>query len=132
VQWKVLGSFIDEVIQDSGGERSLFYVGDTKQAIYSWRGGDPELFFEIFDHYNKGSGQRVLARDLKVSYRSAKEIVGVINTVFGTVGNHAGVLGVPPRPWNRGKKSEGACRRSKERASRGVCPVGCRGGRRGG
>ena len=97
VQWKVLGSFIDEVIQDSGGERSLFYVGDTKQAIYSWRGGDPRLFFEIFNHYNKGSEKRVFARDLKVSYRSAKEIVDVINKVFGKINDHAGVLGIPSR-----------------------------------
>jgi len=97
VQWKVLGSFIDEVIQDSGGERSLFYVGDTKQAIYSWRGGDPELFFEIFNHYNKGSEKRVFARDLKVSYRSAREIVEVINRVFGRIADQAGVLGIPPK-----------------------------------
>jgi ATP-dependent exoDNAse (exonuclease V) beta subunit len=97
VQWKVLGSFIDEVIQDSGGERSLFYVGDTKQAIYSWRGGDPELFFEIFNHYNKGSEKRVFARDLKVSYRSAQEIVDVINKVFGKIEDQAGVLGIPSK-----------------------------------
>lgn len=103
VQWKVLGSFIDEVIQDSGGERSLFYVGDTKQAIYSWRGGDPGLFFEIFNHYNKGSEKRVFSRDLKVSYRSAGKIVGVINAIFGKIGEHAGVLGIPPKAvesWN--------------------------------
>ena len=97
VQWKVLGSFIDEMIQDSGGERSLFYVGDTKQAIYSWRGGDPELFFEIFNHYNKGSEKRVVDRDLKVSYRSAKEIVDIINKVFGAIWDHAGALGIPPK-----------------------------------
>lgn len=95
VQWKVLGSFIDEVIQDSGGERSLFYVGDTKQAIYSWRGGDPDLFFEIFNHYNMGSEQRVFARDLRVSYRSAREIVDVVNQVFARIGDHAGALGIP-------------------------------------
>jgi len=103
IQWKVLGSFIDEVIQDSGGERSLFYVGDTKQAIYSWRGGDPKLFFDIFDHYNQGSGQRVFERDLKVSYRSAEEIIDVVNKVFGTIKDHAGVLEIPGttvEAWN--------------------------------
>jgi len=98
IQWKVLGSFIDEVIQDSGGERSLFYVGDTKQAIYSWRGGDPKLFFEIFRHYNQGSDesdQRIFERELKVSYRSAKEIVDFVNKVFGSIGSHAGTLAIP-------------------------------------
>ena len=103
IQWKVLGSFIDEVIQDSGGGRSLFYVGDTKQAIYSWRGGDPKLFFDIFDHYNRGSGQRVFARDLKVSYRSAKEIIDVVNKVFRAIEDHAEALDLPERSveaWN--------------------------------
>jgi ATP-dependent exoDNAse (exonuclease V) beta subunit len=98
IQWKVLGSFIDEVIQDSGGVRSLFYVGDTKQAIYSWRGGDPELFFEIFKHYNNhGSRDHVFARDLSVSYRSAATIIEVVNKVFGKVGNHALLLGIPEK-----------------------------------
>lgn len=98
IQWKVLGSFIDEVIQDSGGERSLFYVGDTKQAIYSWRGGDPELFFEIFKHYNDhGSRDHVFARDLSVSYRSAATIIEVVNKVFGTIGDHAATLGIPEK-----------------------------------
>jgi ATP-dependent exoDNAse (exonuclease V) beta subunit len=98
IQWKVLGSFIDEVIQDSGGERSLFYVGDTKQAIYSWRGGDPKLFFEIFKHYNDlGSRDHVFARDLSVSYRSAATIIEVVNRVFGTIGDHASNLGIPEK-----------------------------------
>lgn len=97
IQWKVLGSFIDEVIQDSGGERSLFYVGDTKQAIYSWRGGDPRLFFEIFDRYNQGSDKRVFERELKVSYRSAEEIVSFVNTLFGSIGTHAGILAIPDK-----------------------------------
>ena len=98
IQWKVLGSFIDEVIQDSGGERSLFYVGDTKQAIYSWRGGDPELFFEIFKHYNDhGSRDHVFAQDLSVSYRSAAMIIEVVNKVFGKIGDHAVTLGIPEK-----------------------------------
>ena len=97
IQWKVLGSFIDEVIQDSGGERSLFYVGDTKQAIYSWRGGDPKLFFEIFNLYNQGSDKRVFERELKVSYRSAGEIVKFVNDVFGSIGSHAGTLAIPDK-----------------------------------
>ena len=97
IQWKVLGSFIDEVIQDSGGERSLFYVGDTKQAIYSWRGGDPKLFFEIFNKYNQGSDKRVFERELKVSYRSAEEIVEFVNKVFGSIGSHSDTLAIPEK-----------------------------------
>ena len=97
LQWKVLGSFVDEVIQDAGGERSLFYVGDTKQAIYSWRGGDPRLFFEIFERNNQGSEPRLFERDLRVSYRSAKPIIDFVNTVFGNIKGSAGILELPEK-----------------------------------
>ena len=105
IQWKVLVSFIDEVLQDSIGERSLFYVGDTKQAIYSWRGGDPKLFFEIFDQYNQGSEKEIFDRELKVSYRSAEQIVTFVNTVFGSLSSHATTLGIPERTVEAWKKA---------------------------
>lgn len=105
IQWKVLVSFIDEVLQDSSGVRSLFYVGDTKQAIYSWRGGDPKLFFEIFDQYNNGSDKQIFDRELKVSYRSAEEIVTFVNTVFGSISSHANTLGIPERTVEAWKKA---------------------------
>ena len=84
-QWHVLSSFIDEVVQDSGGARSFFYVGDAKQAIYSWRGGDPKLFFEIRDLYNSAGEARITSDTLSESYRSAQEIMDVVNTVFGNI-----------------------------------------------
>ena len=117
IQWKVLGSFIDEVIQDSGGERSLFYVGDTKQAIYSWRGGDPRLFFEIFDRYNQGSDKRVFERELKVSYRSAEEIVSFVNTLFGSIGTHAGILSIPDKTvsaWENAWREHDIAQKNKD------------------
>jgi ATP-dependent exoDNAse (exonuclease V) beta subunit len=117
IQWKVLGSFIDEVIQDSGGERSLFYVGDTKQAIYSWRGGDPKLFFEIFNQYNQGSDRRVFERELKVSYRSAAEIVEFVNKVFGSIGSHAETLAIPEKTveaWENAWREHDIAQKNKD------------------
>jgi ATP-dependent exoDNAse (exonuclease V) beta subunit len=81
-QWKILHSLIDEAVQDESGRRSLFYVGDTKQAIYSWRGGDPRLFFDIEREYNAG-GSKVIGRErLDISRRSTKPLVVFINDVF--------------------------------------------------
>jgi ATP-dependent exoDNAse (exonuclease V) beta subunit len=81
-QWKILHALIDEAVQDQSGQRSLFYVGDTKQAIYSWRGGDPRLFFEIQKYYN-GAGKEVVRKEeLNISRRSTKPIVDFINDVF--------------------------------------------------
>jgi len=93
-QWKVLSPFVGEVLQDTEGDRSLFYVGDTKQAIYSWRGGDPELFFEICNHYN-GERECIIEEPLSVSQRSAHEIIRTVNTVFGDIGSVSGALEYP-------------------------------------
>lgn len=82
MQWSVLNHFIDEVIQDTSGRRSFFYVGDVKQAIYRWRGGDTRLFKEIYHYYNQ-SDERIRRRNLAVSWRSAQPIIDAVNTVFG-------------------------------------------------
>ena len=83
LQWQALRDLVDEVIQSDSGRRSFFYVGDTKQAIYTWRGGDPRLFDEVSDFYN-ASGTRRIDTDeaLDVSFRSAPEILDAVNTIF--------------------------------------------------
>jgi ATP-dependent exoDNAse (exonuclease V) beta subunit len=81
-QWKILHALIDEAVQDQSGQRSLFYVGDTKQAIYSWRGGDPRLFFEIQKYYNEGGKEVIRKDELSISRRSTRPIVNFINAVF--------------------------------------------------
>ncbi len=83
LQWKALRDLVDEVIQSDSGQRSFFYVGDTKQAIYSWRGGDPRLFDEIADFYNASGTERIdTSEALEVSFRSVPEIVEAVNAIF--------------------------------------------------
>ncbi|WP_022661070.1 UvrD-helicase domain-containing protein [Paucidesulfovibrio longus] len=43
-QWAAVTPLAEECLAKGG---SLFYVGDIKQAIYGWRGGDASLFDEI-------------------------------------------------------------------------------------
>ena len=81
-QWRILRTFLDEVLMDDAAQRSFFYVGDTKQAIYSWRGGDPTLFNEIFHHYSPAIEE---AAPLTESWRSTKPIIEMVNTVFENV-----------------------------------------------
>ncbi len=86
LQWAVIENLLDEVIQNSDGDRTLFYVGDTKQAIYEWRGGDPRLFRRILAKYNPlGHAAIEVAPPLVHSWRSSPFVLEAVNTVFGTL-----------------------------------------------
>lgn len=95
LQWDVIRPLIDEVLQDESRARSLFYVGDTKQAIYGWRGGDARLFFEISNHYNRHR-KLILPQELPDSQRSCAQIIEAVNAVFGSLDTSvAGLMGWP-------------------------------------
>lgn len=81
-QWSVLKNLIDEAVQDPAATRSFFYVGDVKQSIYEWRGGDPRLMRAIFDFYNAAPGT-IEERHLDESWRSCPPIIEMVNAVFG-------------------------------------------------
>jgi ATP-dependent helicase/nuclease subunit A len=82
-QWSVLRNLIDEVMQDVSATRSFFCVGDVKQAIFTWREGDPRLFREIFDHYNAAAPGSIETRHLVDSWRSGPAVIELVNSVFG-------------------------------------------------
>ena len=79
LQWAVLSNLAHEILQDSTGERSFFYVGDVKQSIYGWRGGNPRLFDEVRAPYPK----EWIALDRRsVSYRSCAAVISAVNRAF--------------------------------------------------
>ncbi|MES2596314.1 MAG: UvrD-helicase domain-containing protein [Verrucomicrobiota bacterium] len=82
-QWSVIENLIDEAIQDTSDERTLFQVGDVKQAIYAWRGGDTRLFEDIATRYNSGVDTRLRQRPLNVSWRSGHDVISMVNRIFG-------------------------------------------------
>ncbi len=82
-QWSVLRNLIDEAVQDASGARSFFYVGDVKQAIFTWRAGEPRLFREIFAHYNRAAPATIAERRLDRSYRSGPSVIAMVNRVLG-------------------------------------------------
>ncbi|MGY8688243.1 MAG: UvrD-helicase domain-containing protein, partial [Verrucomicrobiales bacterium] len=87
VQWRVIANLVDEVVQGGLPDRSLFYVGDVKQAIYAWREGDARLFHQIFDHYNQGregTEGAIQPVTLNQSYRCCQTVVDAVNRVFGS------------------------------------------------
>ena len=101
-QWSVLRNLVDEAVQDPEGRRSLFYVGDVKQAIFAWRGGDPRLFRDIFDHYNRAAPGTIAERRLDDSWRSGPAVIATVNRVFGAQAAIAEVLPTPAAAdWRR-------------------------------
>lgn len=78
-QWKILRPFLEEVAMDPEHERSLFIVGDPKQSIYQWRGGEPRIFDSLAEEEPWESTLKPWSMD--VSYRSSQVILDFANLV---------------------------------------------------
>ena len=63
----------------SGGGEKLFLVGDVKQSIYRFRLADPEIFLE------KSRKEGVKSIPLKENFRSRKEIIDCVNSIFNGI-----------------------------------------------
>ena len=86
-EWNALNPLIDEGMSD--GESTVFIVGDKKQAIYAWRGGEVGLFDELANHYGDGLKVETMAE----SWRSCPEVLDPVNRVFGDAETMARLFG---------------------------------------
>lgn len=59
------------------GDGRLFYVGDVKQSIYSFRGADPYIMANLC---KDGSGFEILP--LNINYRSRTAVINTVNAAF--------------------------------------------------
>jgi ATP-dependent exoDNAse (exonuclease V) beta subunit len=76
LQWQNLKPMVEEALSTDG---SLFYVGDKKQAIYRFRGGEAALINSVKERFH---GFNFIQQNLNINYRSRKEIVEFNNSVF--------------------------------------------------
>jgi exodeoxyribonuclease V beta subunit len=78
LQFLLLQPLIDEIFSGHGQSefKSFFYVGDTKQSLYRFRGGVEELFDKVAEHY----GVQILPMD--TNYRSARHVIEQVNRWF--------------------------------------------------
>ena len=93
VQWQVLYPLasraaeykpeLDVTPDEVEIKRSFFCVGDTKQAIYGWRGGVAEIFDAVADQLPD-----VVELEQNKSFRSSPVIMDVVNEVFRHLPNH--------------------------------------------
>lgn len=85
-QWK---NFLPLLVNSLDSGYPSMVVGDVKQAIYRWRGGDLGLLQQhVEDHIGK---DRVDVQELDSNFRSAKEIVQFNNLVFDAASKLAGI-----------------------------------------
>ncbi|MEX2608002.1 MAG: UvrD-helicase domain-containing protein [Kiritimatiellia bacterium] len=96
LQWRVLRPFMEEVLQDSERRRSFFYVGDVKQAIYAWRGGDSELFGQVLEEWPSIEHQ-----SMATSYRSAQPVLDLVNRLLVDVPILDTLPEAAMQRWNR-------------------------------
>jgi ATP-dependent helicase/nuclease subunit A len=91
-QWEALLPLLEESLATGG---SLFYVGDVKQAIYGWRGGDWRLFEEVAeDSFPSVSSQERKGETLTVNYRSLPAIVDFNNGLYSLLADEHFAQGI--------------------------------------
>lgn len=77
-QLEIIDPLIEEITSVTPEEKSIFYVGDPKQAIFRWRGGTSELF-DVLLHSYEG---KIRKKELVINYRSKEEIIKFVNRVL--------------------------------------------------
>ena len=76
-QFQILKPIIDEIVFNKEKSfKSFFIVGDVKQSIYRFRGGNSDLFNKVVADYS------LEEEKLKINYRSSKNIVNFVDDVF--------------------------------------------------
>ncbi|MBC8351849.1 MAG: UvrD-helicase domain-containing protein [Planctomycetes bacterium] len=81
-QWDVLRPFAERVTGEA--DASFFCVGDTKQAIYGWRGGVAEIFDAISSEL-----PALEETGLNASFRSSEPVIETVNEVFANACQHS-------------------------------------------
>jgi exodeoxyribonuclease V beta subunit len=78
LQFLLLKPLIDEIFSGIGQSefKSFFYVGDTKQSLYRFRGGVEELFDAVAHNYG------ITVSEMDTNYRSSKHVVEQVNQWF--------------------------------------------------
>ena len=117
-QWDIIGELVAEYFSGSSESeerhRTLFMVGDLKQAIYGFQGTDPKRFEQAREEFRQRANELRDSedtldlfkrrtrdfRDLSIaaSFRSAQPVLDVVDAVIDDLGPEALALGArPPR-----------------------------------
>lgn len=93
--WSILAACAGETLEAEDSERTAFFVGDVKQAIYAWNGGDHQLLPEIIDAH------RLPTVDLTETQRCGPEVIALVNAVCGALADTPGLTESAATEWRR-------------------------------
>lgn len=79
VQWENIRPLITEALASN---KSALLVGDIKQSIYRWRGGNMDLLHSVAEKQILANRSTVNSLVLDTNYRSTKEIIDFNNQFF--------------------------------------------------
>ncbi len=108
IQWAVLRPLIEESLSKSG---SLFLVGDTKQAIFTFRVGDWQIMARM-NEKEEFSSVKCSRIKLSINYRSSEAVVKFVEKIFHefapqhidrSVLNQSGLASYEQHVSNKGK-----------------------------
>jgi ATP-dependent exoDNAse (exonuclease V) beta subunit len=85
-QWQVLRNNLEEAAADADTWRTSFFVGDLKQSLYSWRGGNSELLRRVSEDPRWHGGSAPTRLD--TTRRCSAPVVELVNTLLGDLVPH--------------------------------------------
>ena len=102
VQWGIVKPFAEAIVENVNpldGATSFFCVGDTKQAIYSWRGGVSEIFESVGQQIKNVKDQK-----LTESRRSSSAVIDFVNETFRRLPEHDNFIGDDSKKKEDGRR----------------------------
>ncbi len=85
-QWQMVRQLVSDYFTASDRQRTLFVVGDLKQAIYGFQGTDPRIFASERVRIAPYAPAAITAVPLDLSFRSGPAVLDVVNATLAGEG----------------------------------------------
>jgi ATP-dependent helicase/nuclease subunit A len=111
-QWDLVEAIVEDYFEaepddERGVRRTLFVVGDTKQAIFGFQGTSPRAFVDALQRFQARAGRTGHVIDelpLALSFRSMPAVLDVVDAMLDAIGHDA--IGLPrPAEHHRAARS---------------------------